>query len=285
MSVDMCESGSQNDVGKYTNAWLAYSDHLGPDDPNSLECTYIVYKALDAAKTSIKIQGNRRLLDKPKPHYLETKESRKSVSILGLLYDMVKEAEDNVILSEEAHKRNRDFFLYPKSTLIDPDMIYGHLNDNMTQLDTKWWDHIRKYKSSLSYAFEIDGKLQSDMIMATKDKYREEFINDSLALMRVDKAYDSRGDYAASEANTRLLLYSMKSLASLIYKITYADLKAKIKEDCNTDQPFVNYTTSFCWEVCTKYLNLIKFEAQKKFQDQNPVDIFLESEIKFIFSF
>ena len=69
----MCEEGNANTVGCYTNAWLSFADQYGPNHPSALECLHIVTEALDAAKTSVKVATNRKLLEEPKPHYLVRK--------------------------------------------------------------------------------------------------------------------------------------------------------------------------------------------------------------------
>lgn len=196
----------------------------------------------------------------------EKGESRKSVSIVGILFDMVNEAESATLQNDTV----REFVLENKKLPLDPDIVRPlKLLSDVIPLERKWRKHLLDYKSKISSISSEWATLES-----FKSQYRTLFKEECLTIL----CNHSQFKPALYESNTRLLLEIMLDLASLIYKGTYTFF--------NSDRERREYPLNFCWAICSKVIHHVKFESSRKRQKQNLyLDRHLDSEFLYLASF
>lgn len=184
-------------VGTAADSWLAFMDRLLTFDvcekekqcmqENMLELINLYYDALDAPKSGLKIDVSQELKAEQFPHYMKNRrKSYHSTSILGQIYDTVKEFHRNSPSSEEVQLLPCFCQNVPDSCLTMWKKLYcdyraemssamstsGESKDSATEV-------IQRYKQILYEAPEFE----------ESPKRREDIFNEALAIYQICYEY------------------------------------------------------------------------------------------------
>ncbi|GMN50613.1 hypothetical protein TIFTF001_019771 [Ficus carica] len=212
------------------DSWLAHMDRsltLGDDkvaERNAIKKKLIKlndinHEALDAPKKGVTIKVPRELRPKEFPHYMERKNSFKSNSILGKIYDQVKAYMEEDLSKKEIRKLPCFDVDVPencwKSWKGNYDMyraeMFNALSNNDSNVKNKAADKIiTKYKKLLYGAKELEETTRK----------MDDIYNEALAI------YNLSYNYAISKNDVAKCSFAWKVAGSALFKL-YAKKKGE----------------------------------------------------------
>lgn len=303
--VDSYRNKAKLELGLYSLALEGYLDSpkYGPTSVPAVQCYRIANRAMDAAKSGKELLSLKRLLDNaPIPHYSRKRNEKqkqstyRSTSVVGVLYDMVLDAE-------------LELERMPISISLDPDLQYDSLLNN-SDLHFTWQGHLLQYKAAIAILLAniekpglskstsdsdkiVDLQVKAIVISTAgmqnrledlKQHYRiifdeearklfetavSEIYHDTVASIQ-EKAAGSQWRGLIDRQLETLRWDCRKIVAAAIYTVTYNHAKS-IQNSSNNS--YNKSPISFCWELCPFDLHHIKATAVAKRAGRYPLEL------------
>lgn len=257
-----------SNVGRYNNAWLAYSDKYGPHNNNAIKCFEIFCVAMDSPDNNYKTKD--ALLKHPKPHYLEKHSSFHSKSVIGKLYDMVIAAEEGLGIEARVESISLDPHLRVTPGCIVPAPAYS-------TFQAIWAAHIGGYRRKACEYRELDRLKKKVAFDRLQCEYKRHF--DTHAAEVYNKHFfgkiatvplaallgsNNREGEEHSTLDFRLASYAYglcrQFIASIVYEVAYT---AGHNIGSQVDSSSLSSSIHLCWQLCQHELHSLKILMMK----------------------
>ncbi|KAJ1438196.1 RNA dependent RNA polymerase-domain-containing protein [Ochromonadaceae sp. CCMP2298] len=276
-------------VGIYSTMWRWWAD-VDPKSDKALRCDHLARLALDAAKapTDLAAAAEGAQWGK-KPHWClkgkmtntaKVTNTRRSVSVVGMAYDLVQAAMNT--LGGELALPELDPDLY--QVAFDSKIFFdvqakrtAELAHRLSELWTRWSEHYRDYNCALGSL--IDGKLlkRRENIIALKRKYILLFDEEAKQLY-MQGSGEGGGGGGGDGGGGGMCAFRVRSqarrvLAAVVYSAVYSDCIRKFQNPFPTTpgNEKKSHSVTFVWELCSPELheNKMYSHARRTGQHEN----------------